>query len=209
MHPNKTGVFASKPLRNDMKRFLLIALVLASLQMFAPQTFAAHGQYYYGHQRHYHHSHWSPGFSFGYSSWSPSWYWGSSWGYPYRPYYYPGATIVYEQPYYYSSRPNYTLGGALLGGLLGGVIGHNSGRHGWEGAAIGAGTGLVLGSVADSQAYGRDRRGYRYESRSDYQPESPPPAAANQRAQTIPDAPRVPEAPVVPAAQTINALFGR
>ena len=71
-------------------------------------------------------------------------------GYSYYGYYSPG----YETSYYY--RPNYAWTGAALGGITGAIIGHNSGRHGAEGAAIGAGAGLLLGSIAESEARQRE-----------------------------------------------------
>lgn len=105
----------------------------------------AHSHAYYGRPR--------VGFGYGYDSYA--------YGPYYRPYAYRSEPVYYydNSDYYVASRPNYAGSGLFLGALAGAIIGNNSGSLGhnaWRGAAYGAGAGLLIGSIAESNARRRE-----------------------------------------------------
>ncbi len=121
----------------------------------------------------------------------------------------------YDGPYapaYYESRPNYAVTGTIVGGVAGGLIGGAS-RHTGAGIAIGAGTGLLLGSVAESEARRRAALTpyYFYSPQPVYVVAAPPatglPAAPTFAQATTSGAEGGSAAPT--AMSGANSLFGR
>jgi len=130
----------------------------------------------------------------------------------YRPYVYRTEPVRYydNSDYYVASRPNYAGSGLFLGALAGAIIGNNSGSLGhnaWRGAAYGAGAGLLLGSIAESNARRREAAA---ESVANAAPvQSAPAANVGQQATTIINNNYYnTPAPATPMSAA-NAMFGR
>jgi len=129
-----------------------------------------------------------------------------------RPYVYRTVPARYydDSDYYVASRPNYAGSGLFLGALAGAIIGNNSGSLGhnaWRGAAYGAGAGLLLGSIAESNARRREAAAESAANTATVQ--SAPAANVGQQATTIINNNYYnTPAPATPMSAA-NAMFGR
>ena len=149
--------------------------------------------YGYGHRGHVYRSY-------------PSYY-----SYSARPYDSYGYSGYYDGGYsdYSYGRSNYIGNGLFWGALTGAILGNNSsvfGHSGLRGAAIGAGAGLLIGSVAESNARQREANEAQISRVSASEG-----ANSNVEAQPRPStpAPRVTAPAAISPMASANNLFGR
>lgn len=122
-----------------------------------------------------------------------------------------GYASSYYSPVYsdYSySRPSYAGSGLFWGALAGAIVGNNSsvfGHNGLRGAAIGAGAGLLIGSVAESNARQREAAAERAPRTETSQTSE---AVTSQPMPSTP-APKITAPASTSPMASANTLFGR